>query len=296
MALAPPAPIPRGNSESNSTCGVIQLDQIRAVPLFASLSTAAAERLCGLLAVRENQAGTRLFSAGDEGDAMYLIEHGRVRISVTDADGTEVTLSDLHDGDFFGEMALIDGHERSADAVLIEDSRLAVLTRADFLGFITSDHQIMLAMLAAMAHRLRRTDNLLRHRISRNANTEAAARTTAADRAADVIANFGGSWKFIGLSLLLLLGWMALNTWYLRNGAFDPFPYVFLNLVLAMITGLQAPFIMMSQNRQSYKDRVRADLDYEVNLKNELLLTEIRSLLIEEKRRGRDPSRFDAGE
>lgn len=274
-------------------CGPVLLEQLRKVPLFDSLTAEAGEKLCRLLERRELKASTRLFNAGDRGDAMYLIEHGRVSISVTDADGHEVTLSELHDGDFFGEMALIDGHERSAGAMLLEDSSLTVLTRDDFLAFITSDHQIMLAMLAAMARRLRRTDNLLRHRVSRNANTEEAAHTTAADRAADVIANFGGSWKFIGLSLFLLLTWMGANTWFLREKSFDPFPYVFLNLVLAMMTGLQAPFIMMSQNRQSHKDRLRADLDYEVNLKNELLLTEIRSLLQEEKRRSRDHSQLD---
>lgn len=275
------------------SCGQIQLEQLRRVPLFDTLSAQSAEKLCTLLEMRECKAGAHLFNAGDHGDAMYLIERGRVRISVTDADGHEVTLSELHEGDFFGEMALIDGHERSAGATLIEDSRLAVLTRQDFLSFLASDHQVMLTMLAAMARRLRRTDSMLRHRISRNANTEEAAQTTAADRAADVIANFGGSWKFIGLSLALLLAWMGLNTWFLRSGAFDPFPYVFLNLVLAMITGLQAPFIMMSQNRQSHKDRLRADLDYEVNLKNELLLTEIRSLLLEQRRQEREAGRFD---
>jgi uncharacterized membrane protein len=143
----------------------------------------------------------------------------------------------------------------------------------------------MLTMLIAMAGRLRRTDNLLRHRISRNANIEHSSRTTAADRAADVIATFGGSWKFIGFSIAMFLLWMGVNAWLLRGRAFDPYPFIFLNLVLAMITGLQAPIIMMSQNRQSQKDRLRADLDYEVNLKNELLLTEIRSILHEQRRK-----------
>ncbi len=293
MAIAPPLPMPDANNRT-SACGPVLLEQLRKVQLFDSLTAEAGAKLCRLLERRELKASTRLFNTGDRGDAMYLIEHGRVRISVVDADGHEVTLSELHDGDFFGEMALIDGHERSAGATLLDDSSLTVLTRDDFLSFVASDHQIMLAMLADMARRLRRTDNLLRHRVSRNANTEEAAHTTAADRAADVIANFGGSWKFIGLSVALLLAWMAVNTWFLRESSFDPFPYVFLNLVLAMITGLQAPFIMMSQNRQSHKDRLRADLDYEVNLKNELLLTEIRSLLHDQKIRGREQSRLDS--
>lgn len=285
MAVEPRLAIPDLQDDSTAPCGPVQLEQLRQVPLFQGLETEAAEKLCSLLDSHEYKAPTRLFEAGDSGDAMYLIEHGRVLITVTDADGHEVTLSELHEGEFFGEMALIDGHERSAGATVMEDTRLAVLARADFLSFIYSDHQIMLAMLTEMARRLRRTDNLLRHRVSRNPNTEAAARTTAADRAADVIATFGGSWKFIGFSILMLLIWMGVNTWYLRTRGFDPYPFVFLNLVLAMITSLQAPIIMMSQNRQSQKDRLRADLDYEVNLKNELLLSEIRSLLHERERK-----------
>ncbi|MBV9209648.1 MAG: DUF1003 domain-containing protein, partial [Acidobacteria bacterium] len=124
-------------------------------------------------------------------------------------------------------------------------------------------------------HRLRHTDELLRQRVSRNANEEEAARMTVADRMADIIAEFGGSWKFIGFSIGFLLFWVLLNTWLLKNKGFDPFPYVLLNLVLGMITGLQAPIIMMSQNRQGGKDRLRADLDYQVNLKNELALAEV---------------------
>jgi CRP/FNR family cyclic AMP-dependent transcriptional regulator len=281
MAVAPEinsSPAPTGG------CRPTQLEQLLQVPLFHGLSRSAATQLCSLLVSREFQAPTRLFNAGDLGDAMYLIEYGRVRITVTDADGHEVVLTEMHSGEFFGEMALIDGHERSAGATVLEDTRLAVLTREDFLAFITSDHQVMLGMLAEMAQRLRRTDNLLRHRVARNANTEDAAHITAADRAADMIATFGGSWKFIGFSIFLFFVWMGVNTWMLHDRAFDPFPYVFLNLVLAMLTGLQAPIIMMSQNRQSQKDRLRADLDYEVNLKNELLLTEIRTLLLEKRR------------
>src|SRR5438876_11374307 len=136
---------------------------------------------------------------------MYFIEGGRVRITVTDADGREVILASLGHGDFFGEMAILDGHGRSADATVTEDSRLAVLTRENFLTFVSSDARIVLEMLSAVTRRLRRTDDLLRHRVSRNANEEDAKHLTLADRAADKIARFGGSWKFIGLSITLLI-------------------------------------------------------------------------------------------
>ena len=129
-------------------------------------------------------------------------------------------------------------------------------------------------MLSALTDRLRRTDELLRSRVSRNVNEEAAARSTLADRAADLIAEFGGSWKFIGVSIGLIIGWIIFNSYILVKG-FDPIPYQMLNLVLAVIAGMQAPIIMMSQNRQGEKDRLRADLDYQVNLKNELSITEV---------------------
>ena len=219
---------------------------------------------------------------------MYLIDLGKVHISVTDADGHVVTLAELGPGDFFGEMSIIDRRGRSADATVIQDARLAKLTRDDFLSFMRGDPRIALELLTALTQRLRRTDELLRHRVSRNVNEEAAARFTLADRAADVIAEFGGSWKFIGVSVGFFLFWVALNTWLLQDNGFDPYPYVLLNLVLGMIVGLQAPIIIMAQNRQAQKDRLRANLDYQLNLKNELLLSDIIHRLDELKKKTRE--------
>lgn len=250
------------------------LEALRSVPLFASLDDEAATDLRNLLAVKRVAAGKHLFHKGDSGDALYLIESGRVCISIKDEEGNHVTLAELAQGDFFGEMALIDGRQRSADASVFQDARLAVLSRQAFLSFVHSSPDIALVMLAALSERLRRTDELLRGRVSRNANDEERARSTPADRAADTIAEFGGSWKFIAVSSLMIVVWIALNSYILING-FDPVPYQLLGLVLAVIAGIQAPIIMMSQNRQGEKDRLRADLDYRVNLKNELSLTEV---------------------
>lgn len=251
------------------------LEALRSVPLFASLDDAATRALRDLLEVRSLPAGTQLFKAGDAGDAMYLIEDGRVRIFIHDEDGQEVTLAELAGGDFFGEMAIIDGKPRSASATVSEAARLAVLKRADFINFVRRNADVALEMVSAISERLRHTDELLRQRVSRNVNEEADARLTLSDRAADLIAEFGGSWKFIIFAIAFLMFWVLLNTWLLHDKGFDPFPYVLLNLVLGMITGLQAPIIMMSQNRQGEKDRLRADLDYQVNLKNELSLSEV---------------------
>ncbi len=251
------------------------IDTLRHVPLFESLDDEAAAELCHLLESIDSRAGSVLVRAGDEGDAMYVIERGKIRICVRATDGHEVTLTELERGDFFGEMALLDGQRRSADAVVAEDARLAVLSREHFLSFVRSNPNVALEMLTALTNRLRHTDELLRHSATRNVNVEEAARLTLADRAADIIAEFGGSWKFIIFEIGLFLLWVLLNTWMLADKVFDPYPYVFLNLVLGIICGLQAPIIMMSQNRQSHKDRLRADLDYQVNLKNELALQEI---------------------
>ncbi len=253
------------------------IDTLRQVPLFESLDDDAAKQLCELLETLDCEAQKVMFRAGDVGDAMYIIERGKVRICVQATDGHEVTLTELGRGDFFGEMALLeDGQRRSANAVVAEDARLAVLSREHFLSFIMGGNpNVALEMLTALANRLRHTDELLRHSTTRNVNEEEAAQLTMADRAADKIAEFGGSWKFIIFEIGLFLLWMLLNTWLLFDKGFDPYPYVFLNLVLGIICGLQAPIIMMSQNRQSHKDRLRSDLDYEVNLKNELALQEI---------------------
>lgn len=253
----------------------MDVDKLRGVPLFASLDNQAAAKLCEFLSIDDYAEAATVFRNREPGDAMYLIDIGKVRISITDADGHMVTLAELGPGDFFGEMSMLDGHGRSADATVIEDARLAKLTRQDFLSFIESDPRITLEMLTALTRRLRRTDDMLRHRVSRNLNEEEAARTTFADRAADELAAFGGSWKFIVAAIVILNTWVIFNTLLFAEKGFDPYPYVLLSLAINMITALQAPIIMMSQNRQAQKDRLRANLDYQVNLKNELLLGEI---------------------
>src|SRR5713226_10674811 len=250
------------------------LDAIRPVPLFGSLDDEAARDLRDLLQTRDVDAGVALFRTGDDGDAMFLIESGRVRIAITDEDKKEITLAELAQGDFFGEMAIIDGKQRSADAIVSEAARLAVLSRENFLRFIRNNPTVALEMLSATFGRLRRTDKLLQQRVSRNVNEEQRKRMTVADRAADALAEFGGSWKFIGAAVGIVISWIVFNSYILVRG-FDPAPYQMLNLVMGIIAGLQAPIIMMSQNRQSEKDRLRADLDYQVNLKNELSLTEV---------------------
>lgn len=206
---------------------------------------------------------------------MYLIERGKVRICVQGADGRDMTLTELGRGDFFGEMALLDGQRRSADAIVTEDARLAVLSREHFLSFVRSSPDVALELLTALANRLRQTDEMLRRSATRNVNVEEAAQRTFSDRAADIIAEFGGSWKFIIAAVLFFNVWVLINTLLLANNGFDPYPYLLLSTAINMLAVLQAPIILMSQNRQSHKDRLRAEIDYQINLKNEIALNEI---------------------
>src|SRR3984893_8347677 len=259
---------------------------LRSVPLFSSLDSKATAELGEYLTIHDYPKSAMIFRNGDPGDAMYLIDIGKVRISLTDADGADVTLAELGPGDFFGEMAMLDGQGRSANAIATEDARVAKLTRDDFLSFMQSDPRVTLELLTALTARLRRTDDLLRHRVSRNVNQEEAAQLTLADRLADKIAEFGGSWKFITVFMTFLLCWVLVNTWVLVTRAFDPHPFLLLSTGLNMLAALQAPIIMMSQNRQAHKDRLRANLDYQVNLKNELLLSDIIRRLDELTKKG----------
>ncbi len=261
---------------------------LRSVPLFSSLDSKATAELGGYLTIHDYPESSTIFRTGDPGDAMYLIDVGKVHITLTDADGHSVILAVLGPGDFFGEMAMLDGHGRSANAIATEDARLAKLTREDFLSFMKSDPRVTLELLTSLTARLRRTDDLLRHRVSRNVNQEEQAQLTFADRAADKIAEFGGSWKFITVFMTFLMIWVVVNTWVLITRAFDPYPYLLLSTALNMLAALQAPIIMMSQNRQAHKDRLRANLDYQVNLKNELLLSDIIRRLDELKKASRD--------
>jgi CRP/FNR family transcriptional regulator, cyclic AMP receptor protein len=275
----------------------MNVETLRQVPLFESLDDEAAHELCELLENLDCKAGALLFRAGDEGDAMYLIEEGKVRIFVRAKDGHEVTLTELQRGDFFGEMVLLDGKPRSADARVIENARLAILSREHFLSFTLSNRNVALEMLTALTNRLRQTDELLRHTSTRNVNVEEAAQLTVADRASDVIAEFGGSWKFIIAAVVLVNVWVWINMWLAWMGKinFDPYPFLLLSTGINVLSVLQAPIILMSQNRQSHKDRLRAEIDYQVNLKNELALNEILERLkaLEHKYREQTVDEYD---
>jgi uncharacterized membrane protein len=169
-----------------------------------------------------------------------------------------------------GELSFLDGGARTATALAREATQTLVMHRDRLLEFIDKHPHAAMDLLTAVGRRLRATDELLRTQVSRNPNLEEEERLTFGQRIADKVASFGGSWTFIIIFGVILAVWVIINSTALLAKHFDPYPYILLNLFLSMIASVQAPVIMMSQNRLSSKDRLKSDLDYEVNLKAEL--------------------------
>ena len=253
------------------------LTMLGEVPLFALLDQRERKSLAKLLNTRRFDKGDTVFSYGDAGDALYLVHSGRVEVFVENTEGEKILLAQNEAGDLFGEISLLDGGARTATAVCVEDTEVLTLDREHLLKFITQHPHAALDLLAVMGRRLRNTDELLRTHVSRNLNEEEEERLTVGEHIADRVAAFGGSWTFILLFGFVLATWMGVNGYLLGAHPYDPYPFILLNLGLSALAALQAPVIMMSQNRQATKDRLKADLDYQVNLKAELEIAQLHS-------------------
>src|SRR5215813_2312212 len=252
------------------------------VPLFKRLEPHELEHLAEEVDQVNYQAGATIFHEHDRGDALYIVEEGNVRIWVMDEDVHEVTLAELKPGDFFGELAVLDRGERSSSATALTDIHLHRLSSDDFQKFLIEHPDASIDVICEIAQRMRQTNLLVTQRAARNINVQMEARATLGQRVADKVAAFGGSWTFIFIYGGALILWMMLNSIILaRLGApdatkqFDPYPYILLNLMLSMTAAMQAPIIMMSQNRAAEKDRLAAEQDFKVNLKSELMLEEL---------------------
>ena len=252
------------------------------VPLFKRLEPHELEKLAEEIDQVDYKAGEVIFNERDHGDALYVVEEGSVRIWVTDEDLNEVTLAELQPGQFFGELAVLDRGERSSSATAITNAHLHRLSSDDFQKFLVEHADCAIDVICEIGARMRQTNQLVSQRASRNVNVEMERRYTFGERVADRVASFGGSWTFIFLYGGALLIWIVVNTFLLayyghgENGAqFDPYPYILLNLMLSMTAAMQAPIIMMSQNRAAEKDRLAAEQDFKVNLKSELMLEEL---------------------
>src|SRR5437879_1052974 len=247
------------------------------VSLFQLLDDEERATLAEILDVRHYDKGDTIFSYGDAADALYIVRSGSVEVFVENTATEKIILAETLPGDLFGEISLMDGGARTATAVAIDDAELLTLDRADLLELITQHPHAAMDLLTVMGRRLRATDEMLRTHVTRNVNVEEEERLTFGQRVADKVATFGGSWTFIILFGAVLAVWVVVNTFLLVAHPFDPYPYILLNLFLSMLAALQAPVIMMSQNRQSSKDRLKSDMDYEVNLKAELEVAQLHS-------------------
>ena len=267
------------------------LDLLSRVPLLRALPADLRQALAAALEERIYGPGERIFDRGDPGDRMYIVAEGEVQIDLpAEAGATPTVLRHLFPGDYFGELALLDGGGRTAGALAIAHVRLLALSRDAFLTTALGSRSASLLVMQELTARLRNTTTILAQRASRDFVRELDASATRAERFANRVANWNGSWSFIVLVSLLSASWMGFNA--IRSVAFDPYPYVFFNLVLAILVVLQGPLLMMAQNRENRHERARAESDYRVNLKNELAierlaqeLTALRTELIDRSRR-----------
>lgn len=249
------------------------------LPLFATMDDEERAAVAAIMDEETIQAGTLIFHENDQGGVLFIIKSGQVELSVLDEDNEKMVVDLLEAGEFFGEMSLLDGGTRSTTAVAISDVQAFSLERDEFLALLRRRTDAGFDVIAALARRIRKTDYLLRHRM-RNPIDVIQEQETLGDRLADAVARFGGSWRFIGAFLGFLVLWIIANSVFViihraDGQPFDPFPFILLNLMLSMVAALQAPVIMMSQNRQDAKDRIRSELDYQVNLKAEIEIMQL---------------------
>jgi uncharacterized membrane protein len=243
------------------------------IPLFESLTEDDLASLSNRLEEIDYNEGDVIFAQGDEGSSLFIIDDGGVEISYGEG-VAKVRLAALFTGQYFGELSLFDGAPRSATATAIKRSRLIRLDSADLVDFVNKNPAAALRIIAEMSERLRQTNELMSRQVSRNVLEEAEERLTFGQRIADKVAAFGGSWPFILLFIAIMTVWIGTNV--IGWAKFDLYPFILLNLVLSTVAAIQAPIIMMSQNRQASKDKLLAEQDYQVNLKAEM---EIEALL-----------------
>lgn len=244
-------------------------DLLSAVPLFKLLGPSERADLERVLERTTIAANEKIFALGEPGDSLYIVGTGKIELFVKDNSGAKITLTVCQAGEIFGELSLLDGGARTASAVAMEQSDLMVLHRDDLLAFLKRHPEAALTMLTTMGQRIRSADEMLRRRVARNINLEMEIRSTELEKVADVVSNFSGSVAFLGLNAIWFLAWIGWNT-APEIHHFDPYPFGFLTMVVSLEAIFLAIMVLISQNRQAAKDRLRADIEYEVNLKAEL--------------------------
>jgi CRP/FNR family transcriptional regulator, cyclic AMP receptor protein len=241
---------------------------LRQVPLFALLDDDETAVLAGQVEVKTFAPRQRIWKIGDPSGQAYVMVSGSVRVTTVDEDQQEVIVDEPAQGEFFGFASMLDQTPHQTNAVAVEEAVCIEVDRHDIGVLLERKPHAGMDMLAVLGRQFHASQRLVRVRASRNPNVVIEEKETFGERIADRVASFGGSWTFITSFGVVLVAYTAVNVG-LSHRAWDPYPFILLNLFLSMLAAIQAPIIMMSQNRQDKKDRLRGELDYDVNRRAE---------------------------
>lgn len=244
------------------------LNQLHTIPLFRELADNELTELLTMMEEHEYPKGTDIVRMGEAGDTFYIIQRGEVQVGLRDGDGRYVPLDRLDAGEFFGELAMLTGEARQASATAISAVQTLELDRAAFYTFLKAHPNSAVRFMVVLARRLRDTEQLLQYQVSESPAKDES-RASLGQRIADRIADFSGSLQFLAANAILFAVWIILNLPH-SPFEFDPFPFGFLTMSVSLEAIFLSIFVLISQNRQASKDRVKAEQDYRVNLKAEL--------------------------
>ena len=242
---------------------------LKHVPLFASLDDEETAVLAGQVQLKTFSPRQRIYKAGDSTGRAYVVVSGRVRVTTVDQEQQEVVVDEPTHGEFFGFASMLEQTPHQTDAVSVDESVCVEVDREDIAILLQRKPMAGMEMLRVLGRQFHASQQLVKLRAIRHPNEIIDRESTFGERIADTVAGFGGSWTFIISFLLGLMLYVAVAT--LRGQrSWDPYPFILLNLFLSMLASIQAPVIMMSQNRQDTKDRLRSELDYDVNRRSEV--------------------------
>jgi CRP/FNR family transcriptional regulator, cyclic AMP receptor protein len=237
---------------------------LKGVPLFALLDEDETAVLASQVELRTFDPRQRIYKKGESAERAYVLVSGGVRVTTVDEDGQEVVIDEPAPGEFFGFASMLDQTPHQTDAIALEATSCIEVDRHDISILLERKPHAGLDLMAVLGRQFHASQRLIRVRANRNPNELIEEEETLGERIADTVASFGGSWTFIITFLFILVCYTTLNH-ELKHSAWDPYPFILLNLFLSMLAALQAPVIMMSQNRQDKKDRLRSELDFDVN-------------------------------
>jgi uncharacterized membrane protein len=245
-----------------------KVEELRHVPLFALLDDEESAVLAGQVELKTFAPRQRIYKIGDAAGQAYVMMSGKVRVTTVDEDQQEVVVDEPAHGEFFGFASMLEKTPHQTNALAAEESVCIEVSRDDIAALLQKKPMAGMDMLTVLGRQFHASQQLVRKRANRNPNVLIDERETFGDRIADSVAHFGGSWSFIILFGAVLLVYTGANI-VLGRSAWDPYPFILLNLFLSMLAAIQAPVIMMSQNRQDEKDRLRGELDFDVNRRAE---------------------------